>query len=77
MFRLQKAANTTLSQSKTSANEAAQRVVQFFIVLLFAAGTLVVAKKLFPPTNLFLPDYQYAFLRYRSIQIWYTLFELF
>lgn len=69
MFRLQKAANTTFSQNQTSCNQISQKAALFFIILLFPAGVLTVKKKLFPHSNQLIPDYQYAFLRYRSIQI--------
>lgn len=68
-FRLPKAASTTFNQNQTQYNEINQKAALFFVVLLFTPGLLVIKKKLFPHSNQLIPDYQYAFLRYRSIQI--------
>jgi len=69
MFRLQKASSTTFSQTETQYKQISQKAALFFIVLLFASGTFMTKKSLFPHSNQLIPDYQYAFLRYRSIQI--------
>lgn len=69
MFRTQKAASTTVSQNQTPYNLISQKAALFFIVLLFGQGVLTVKKKLFPRSNQLIPDYQYTFLKYRSIQI--------
>jgi len=69
MFRLQKAASTTFSSNQTLSKQISQKATLFFIVLLFAPGMFVIIKRLFPHSNQLIPDYQYAFLRYRSIQI--------
>ncbi|HTK20062.1 MAG TPA: hypothetical protein VL442_11130 [Mucilaginibacter sp.] len=68
MFRLQKAASTTFSSNQTLSKQISQKAALFF-VLLFVPGLFVIKKRLFPHSNQFIPDYQYAFLRYRSIQI--------
>jgi len=69
MFRMQKAASTTFSQNQTQYKQISQKVALFFIVLLFAPGLFILKKNLFPHSNQLIPDYQYAFLRHRSIQI--------
>lgn len=69
LFRLQKAASTTFNQNQTQYNLVSQKAALFFIVLLFARGVFAIKKKFFPHSNQQIPDYQYAFLRYRSIQI--------
>jgi hypothetical protein len=69
MFRLQKAASTTFSQNQTQYNQFSQKAALFFVVLLFAPGIFIIIKKLFPHSNQLIPDYRYAFLRHRSIQI--------
>lgn len=69
MFRMQKAASTIFSQNQTPYNQVNQKAALFFIMLLFAPGVFVIKKKLFPRSNQLIPDYQYTFLRYRSIQI--------
>ena len=70
MFRTQKAASTTVSQSQSQSNQINQKAALFFIILLFASGASVIKTKPFLHSNQLTPDYQYAFLRYRSIQIW-------
>ena len=74
MFRMQKAASTTFSQNQTQYKQISQKVALFFIVLLFAPGLFILKKNLFPHSNQLIPDYQYAFLRHRSIQIWYSFY---
>ena len=69
MFRLQKVASTPFSQNQTPYNQINQKASLFFIMLLFAPGVFVINKKLFPLSNQLVPDYQHAFLRFRSIQI--------
>jgi len=69
MFRMQKAASTTVSQNQTQSNQINQKAVLLFIVLLFASGVSVIKKKSLLHSNQLIPDYQYTFLRYRSIQI--------
>lgn len=69
MFRTQKAASTTFSQNQTPYNQICQKAALFFIILLFAADVVLNKKKLFPHSNQLIPDYQYVFLKYRSIQI--------
>ena len=73
MFRMQKAASTTFNQNPTSYNQISQKAALFFIMLLFAPDVFAGKKKLFPRSNQLIPDYQYVFLKYRSIQIWYLV----
>ena len=76
MFRMQKAASTTFSQNQTPYNEVGQKAALFFIMLLFAPGVFAIKNKLFPHSNQAIPDHQYVFLKYRSIQIWSPRFHL-
>jgi hypothetical protein len=69
IFRLQRAASTTVNQNNISANRFVQFAAQFFIWLLLTPGVFVVKSKLFPSQNQFLPDYQYSFLYCRSIKV--------
>jgi len=73
IFRFQRAASTIVNQNNISTNRFALFAAQFFIVLLLACGIWVTGSKLFPAPNRFLPDYHYAFLRFRSIKIWSLL----
>ena len=76
IFRLQKAASTTFSPNQTIYKQISKKAALFFIILLFAPGLFVVKKRLFPRSNQFIPDYQYTFLRYRSIRVWFFFFRL-
>jgi hypothetical protein len=69
IFRFQRAASTTLNQNNISTNRFALFAAQFFIVLLSASGIGLTRSKLYPAPNRFLPDYHYAFLRFRAIKI--------
>ena len=74
MFRLQKAASITFNSNSTSYNQISQKAALFFIILMFAPGMFLIKKNLFPHSNQLIPDYQYAFLKYRSIQVWFIPF---
>jgi hypothetical protein len=69
MFRLQKAVSSISGQNQTPYSHINQKASLFFIMLLFVPGVFFIKKKLFPHSNQLIPDYQYTFLRYRSIQV--------